>query len=1034
MNRYCLLFLCLFGFALLSADEPPSPYSKSLLPRLDPGLFLNPSSEYRGTPFWSWNTAMSDTHLAQIDELGSMGFGGVTIHARTGLATEYLGDDFMRLVRASVERAQARGMYVLLYDEDRWPSGFAGGLVTRDEAFRQRVLRWTCKPGPQEGVLLARFAVELDKEGGLLRYVRLATDAEAPDGLRVWRAYRQISRPSAWHNNQTYVDVLNPEAIRRFAKLTHDRYYGSVGAYYGKGIPGIFTDEPMFAAKTYLASALGDNDCVLPFTDSFSGSYRAAYSQNFEDFLPELFWDSPEGTHALVRYRYHDHVAELFSKGYFKTLSEHCARQGIAFTGHLMGEQPLTLSNRFTGDAMRCLQYMQIPGIDMLTDNVEMLTAKQAQSAAHQAGRNAVLSELYGVTGWHFDFGGHKRQGDWQAALGVTLRVPHLAWASMAGEAKRDYPAAIGWQSPWYREYPLVENHFARLNTALTRGTPLVRVAVVHPNESIWLCEGPRKETELQRARVEKDAKDFADWLLLGQIDFDYVCEASLPSQFRADPKGFQVGSMTYEVVVVPQVLTLRSSTLERLEQFVAQGGRVVFVGKPPLLVDAQPSERAVNLASRCSAVPATAEGVRTALGPWRDLTVSGPGGVSADRAMYQMRQDGDRRWLFICQNGRVNDLGRARISVRGDWSPTLYDTLTGEITRLAARREGDCTVFDRDLYAQGSLLVSLEPGLKPGGVLPEDRRWAVFSSLDQAVPVTLSEPNVLLLDQPEWRWNDETWQPREEVLRIDDALRARLKLPERTGKMAQPYTDLSPVQELGTVTFRHALSSEIEVSAPCIALEDSASAEVRVDGKPVLLEKIGIFVDACYSTFRLPTLSVGVHQLEISYRFTRKTNLEWAYLLGDFGVRKAEGTWVLCPPVRSLTPGSWVEQGLPFYAGNVTYHHEVQAAETPLRLRASSFQSPLLSVNLDGRVVGKIAFAPYELDLGSPAAGRHSLDITAYGNRSNAFGVVHNVNMNPTYYGPGAYRTKGKEWTYDYTLRPTGLLQPAQLLSPAGN
>ena len=92
-----------------------------------------------------------------------------------------------------------------------------------------------------------------------------------------------------------------------------------------------------------------------------------------------------------------------------------------------------------------------------------------------------MTSELYGVTNWDFDFRGHKLQGDWQAALGVTVRVPHLTWTSMAGEAKRDYPASISYQSPWYKEYPLVENYFARVNTALTRGVPHVKLAVIHP-------------------------------------------------------------------------------------------------------------------------------------------------------------------------------------------------------------------------------------------------------------------------------------------------------------------------------------------------------------------------------------------------------------------------------------------------------------------------------------------------------------------------------------------------------------------------
>ena len=114
-----------------------------------------------------------------------------------------------------------------------------------------------------------------------------------------------------------------------------------------------------------------------------------------------------------------------------------------------------------------------------------------------------MLSEIYGVTNWDYDFKGHKLQGDFQAALGVTIRVPHLSWMTMKGEAKRDYPASIFYQSPWYKEYPMIENHYARLNTAMTRGQCSVRVGVIHPIESFWLLWGPKQQTAAQREQAQ---------------------------------------------------------------------------------------------------------------------------------------------------------------------------------------------------------------------------------------------------------------------------------------------------------------------------------------------------------------------------------------------------------------------------------------------------------------------------------------------------------------------------------------------------
>src|SRR5262249_2230926 len=114
---------------------------------LDLTLFKKPSAEYRGTPFWSWNCKLDSAQLLrQMEILKAMGMGGVHIHSRTGMASEYLGDEFIDMVRQCVEKARAEGMLVWLYDEDRWPSGAAGGLVTQEHGFREKHLLFTCRP------------------------------------------------------------------------------------------------------------------------------------------------------------------------------------------------------------------------------------------------------------------------------------------------------------------------------------------------------------------------------------------------------------------------------------------------------------------------------------------------------------------------------------------------------------------------------------------------------------------------------------------------------------------------------------------------------------------------------------------------------------------------------------------------------------------------------------------------------------------------------------------------------------------------
>ena len=65
------------------------------------------------------------------------------MHSRSGLATDYLSEEFFGLVKSCVEKAKKENMFAYLYDEDRWPSGFAGGLVTKERKYRGRFIHFT---------------------------------------------------------------------------------------------------------------------------------------------------------------------------------------------------------------------------------------------------------------------------------------------------------------------------------------------------------------------------------------------------------------------------------------------------------------------------------------------------------------------------------------------------------------------------------------------------------------------------------------------------------------------------------------------------------------------------------------------------------------------------------------------------------------------------------------------------------------------------------------------------------------------------
>ena len=103
--------------------------------------FAAPGAEWRGKPFWSWNGELREEELVrQVKVMKEMGLGGYFMHSRAGLITEYLGDEWFDLINAVADAGEKEGMEAWLYDEDRWPSGSAGGKVTIDPQYRMKAL------------------------------------------------------------------------------------------------------------------------------------------------------------------------------------------------------------------------------------------------------------------------------------------------------------------------------------------------------------------------------------------------------------------------------------------------------------------------------------------------------------------------------------------------------------------------------------------------------------------------------------------------------------------------------------------------------------------------------------------------------------------------------------------------------------------------------------------------------------------------------------------------------------------------------
>jgi len=1028
-------------------------YPKNKTEKLDATLFQNPTSEYRGVPFWSWNTKVTDALVTeQIEQFHQMGMGGAMIHARTGLDTAYMGDEFMRLVALAHDEMKQRGMLTWLYDEDRYPSGSAGGAVTKNYRYRARHIYLSPSVLPNMSSDCTAYFAALDAgktpDGYYVTSYRIILeDGCLKDYTQVdiheagaWHAYVRTMEASPWYNGQTYIDTLNKSAVETFIRLTHEKYYDKLKHDFGTNIPAIFTDEPQMQAKRTLAFAGASNNVSTVWTDDLEETYQAQYHTSLIEKLPEIFWQLPGGKMSQARYQFHDHVTERFAAAFSDTIGAWCADHGIMFTGHLMSERLLLGQTLAVGEAMRHYRAYQLPGVDVLVGQLELSTIKQAASVAAQDGREGVISELYGVTEWDADFKTYKLQGDWQMALGVTVRNLHLQFMSMEGESKRDWPASIGYQSPWWKHFKYIEDYFARTASVLTRGQAQVNIAVIHPIESYWLHYGPGDQTSRMRDSMEENFENVLQWMLYGLMDFHFISESLLPSQCPAASAPLKVGQMQYDVIIVPDCITLRSTTLKRLRAFADDGGKLIFLGKVPTHIGAVPSEQVLQLAERAQVVPYSRYELLNSLSDYRIIDIKQKNGKSADNLFYNLRKDESNHWLFISHVKRktnlVGTIEKYQVRIKGCWQLMQYDAISGDVDAVQAQHHGDWTCFEWACYAEDALLLNMQPCASDDAVIcgANTTDLSKTEPLLETTPTIftkpnayiLEEPNALLLDRPAWRIDDGAWQPEEEILRVDNLIRAKLGIARRQDKIVQPWL-ICETEPKHRVSLQYTFTSDAVRDGIKLAIERSEKAQIVLNGTIISSIADGWYVDRSIHTVPLPQVQQGINHLEVILPFTERTNLEVLYLLGDFGVGEDLNTLVDAP--KSVGLFDLTRQHLPFYTGNVVYRIIIEASkEGDVLIQVPHYRGAAMEVSLDGVCQGMIAYAPHKLLVKNVAKGIHTLDINLLGNRFNGFGTLHNANSNYMWYGPDSYRTAGDEFSESYLIRPFGILSRVEI------
>ena len=210
-------------------------------------LFADPPREYASAPLWVWNDMLTEEQIAgTMQDLAGQKVKQVFVHPRPGLMTPYLSADWFRLWKRALKEAERLDMNVWIYDENSYPSGFAGGFVPDampESRGRGLVFAETKQPGKIGDDVLGVYRL-----GGGAKEIENVTPQsrvgqKLPEGRYLVASVRRAAN-SPWHGGKCYVDLLYPGVTQKFLEVTLDAYRREIGGQFGKRVPGSFTDEP----------------------------------------------------------------------------------------------------------------------------------------------------------------------------------------------------------------------------------------------------------------------------------------------------------------------------------------------------------------------------------------------------------------------------------------------------------------------------------------------------------------------------------------------------------------------------------------------------------------------------------------------------------------------------------------------------------------------------------------------------------------------------------------------------------------------
>ncbi len=941
------------------------------------------------------------------------GIEGLCMHPRSGNLIPYGSDEWFDMIRALVEEGRRLGIDMWLYDEDPYPSGVAGGLVTAERAeLRARYMALHEKPHDLRAGQLWRIseskvlwaglvpvaeslpAVDMTARVGMVRSDWFMGDWDSryyypdtpvfpcPRGdavrpfytLRVPHVpigYRLIaisaelaSEEGSWGS---LPDLLNPESFGLFRKLTLDRYHACVGEQFGLTIPGIFTDE---------AKAHGG----MPITKDLFEDFERTFGYSLRERLYQLFGNALSDDYIQARLDYRRWVATRFLDAFMRPYRRWCDEHGLYLVGHISPEDDPIQEAVCVGSVMPIMKELSLPGTDIIVPFTGdwrapalNLGSLRVGSLKSQHGRPYAMSETLALCGWSVTSDRCRQLFAWQKVLGVDRFFVHGFFMSSEGVQNYEAPPDYGPHSSIFRGICAVNDWLKAVEGILDGACDDADVAVLSSLVSFWTWGGDMNSPRLGRLRRSLWQTVLA--CLRAHVAVHMVSEEDV-SEGSVEADQLRVGERAYRTVLVPAIDVVGQGALGVLQSAADAGVSVFWFGTGP--------GKLISRAGRlrdCAARPGetlrqpypSVSWCRARLTPAAAIS----GRNSEECYVRRLRARDGQRYLLavnVCDESLALRLGM--VGAGGAWLPVNADgEAVARVACTAWRVPGrGCGLF-RLGPAPQAVRRAQSPVRRPTGagrtferLRPNILRLYSCRALRRGQgPVKLDYP------RPYWQvFNDYS---------------ARRTWPTYLGEL--PLESSVPEGKL-----RYAFGFKLRgrVRQPSLVFDPRCARgrfEVLLNGKRLRARLVFPLDGTRPLRLRASHLREGLNRLELVFSPQGAMDglLSQIYLEGEFDVTVRHGRAVVSPPSGRISEKGWQAAGLPHYMGEGRYRWT--ESFSPADLESSwtlqverIVDSAQLRVN--GASMGVRAWAPWRWPLSGLKEGPNVFELIVSGTAGN--------------------------------------------------